>query len=556
MSKPSDKTDFSSVLHYHERTKHHPRRYAASLGFMDWDTQPHPFRIYEGSEKIELLLRQDHGDLSYQSMLNREGIKTAPFDLPSISKLLELSLALSAWKSVPGSKWALRINPSSGNLHPTESHFLFPPGVLDSKDALLTHYNPHGHVMDVRSRIIPEGLPPGFCKPEQGFFLALTSIYWRESWKYGERAFRYCNHDLGHALACLSFSAALLGWRAHMVLSPSTSQITELFRLSEVAWIEEEKEELETLIHIIPDQSDCPITSIDTELVRALKDAHLEGSVNKLSSDHHPWAAIENVSQATEKPQRPINLQERSSLPFSFSFPAVSAAKTISKRRSAVDFDGKTSISKDQFFSMLESTLPRKDKPPFDLNADRVRVHLLIFVHRVEGLKMGMYFLARNPEDLEEIKLLSHQELLWEKVPDSPASLPLYKLLEADLRMEATLISCQQDIAGMSAFSLGMIARFREELRDQPWVYRRLYWETGIIGQVLYLEAESHGIQATGIGCFFDDLAHRALGLGDDQYQSLYHFTVGGAVQDSRISSLAPYHHLDESRTKTQGVRE
>ena len=29
--------------------------------------------------------------------------------------------------------------------------------------------------------------------------MALTSITWREAWKYGERAFRYCNHDVGHA---------------------------------------------------------------------------------------------------------------------------------------------------------------------------------------------------------------------------------------------------------------------------------------------------------------------------------------------------------------------
>jgi len=36
---------------------------------------------------------------------------------------------------------------------------------------------------------------------QEDFYLALTSIPWREAWKYGERAFRYCQHDLGHALA-------------------------------------------------------------------------------------------------------------------------------------------------------------------------------------------------------------------------------------------------------------------------------------------------------------------------------------------------------------------
>jgi len=36
---------------------------------------------------------------------------------------------------------------------------------------------------------------PGFI------LLGLSSIHWREAWKYGERAFRYCQHDIGHAIA-------------------------------------------------------------------------------------------------------------------------------------------------------------------------------------------------------------------------------------------------------------------------------------------------------------------------------------------------------------------
>ncbi|TVR64991.1 MAG: hypothetical protein EA420_04215 [Candidatus Competibacteraceae bacterium] len=32
------------------------------------------------------------------------------------------SLGLSAWKQHRGSRWALRCNPSSGNLHPTEGY--------------------------------------------------------------------------------------------------------------------------------------------------------------------------------------------------------------------------------------------------------------------------------------------------------------------------------------------------------------------------------------------------------------------------------------------------
>ncbi|MCP2858044.1 hypothetical protein, partial [Salmonella enterica] len=42
--------------------------------------------------------------------------------------------------------------------------------------------------------------------------LALSSVMWREAWKYGERAFRYCQLDVGHATAALRNAAAVLGW--------------------------------------------------------------------------------------------------------------------------------------------------------------------------------------------------------------------------------------------------------------------------------------------------------------------------------------------------------
>ena len=62
-----------------------------------------------------------------------------------------------------------------------------------------------------------------------------------------------------------------------------------------------------------------------------------------------------------------------------------------------------------------------------------------------------------------------------------------------------------------------------------------------MIGQVLYLEAEAVGMRGTGIGCFFDEPVHRLMGLEALRYQSLYHFTVGSPVQDTRLTTLPAY---------------
>jgi len=135
---------------------------------------------------------------------------------------------------------------------------------------------------------------------------------------------------------------------------------------------------------------------------------------------------------------------------------------------------------------------------------------------------------------------------VFEHPEGCPEHLPLFKLIGGDFRQQAQVVSCRQKIAGAGAFSLGMIAEFRESLRILgPWWYRRLFWEAGVLGQVLYLEAEAAGVRGTGIGCYFDDAFHDILGLRDNQLQSLYHFTIGGAIEDTRLMTHLPYAHLN-----------
>ena len=62
-----------------------------------------------------------------------------------------------------------------------------------------------------------------------------------------------------------------------------------------------------------------------------------------------------------------------------------------------------------------------------------------------------------------------------------------------------------------------------------------------MIGQCLYLGAEAAGMRGTGIGCYFDDTVHAALGLKDRTWQSLYHFTIGSPVDDARLRTAPPY---------------
>ena len=68
--------------------------------------------------------------------------------------------------------------------------------------------------------------------PANTVLIGLTSILWRESWKYGERAFRYCQHDAGHAIGSVAVAAAGLGWEARLLESVVDSDVAALLGIS------------------------------------------------------------------------------------------------------------------------------------------------------------------------------------------------------------------------------------------------------------------------------------------------------------------------------------
>jgi Nitroreductase family len=225
-----------------------------------------------------------------------------------------------------------------------------------------------------------------------------------------------------------------------------------------------------------------------------------------------------------------------------------SAGQIIHQRRSLVRCDGRTSLAAARFYRMLERVMPRIGleralRPaPWDAIPWEPAIHFGLFVHRVDGIEPGLYAMARDPRKVENLKAAMHGHFAWDPPPGCPAGLPLYLLERGDARALATQVSCRQDIAGDGAFSLGMIAEYQASLvAHGPAFYRRLFWEAGAIGQVLYLEAEAAGVRATGIGCFFDDPVHQVFGFRDLAFQSLYHFTVGGPVEDVRLTTMPPY---------------
>jgi len=521
------------VLEYHDRTRHGLDRFAAGPGRMDWSTEPDPFRRFAGAPLERLDLHDDAGTPPYDLLFPDGALPAAPLDRGSFSRFLYYSLAVSAWKEHHGVRWSLRVNPSSGALHPTECYVV--------TDALarpgLYHYAPREHGLELRAE-----LDAARCGPPQGFLAALTSIVWRESWKYGERAYRYCQQDLGHALAALRLSAAMLGWRLFVVSSAGDDEIARLVGLDrDDAWHAGEEESPAMLLAGVPGDA-----AFDAAAFRLpdLPPARWHGRANVLSLRHREWPAIAAAERACHRPSgdaRVERVEPRATGPEPEPRP-LSAGAILRRRRSALDLDGVTGMPRELLYHWLLRVTPSETPCPFDALHWRPLVHLGLFVHRVAGLAPGLYALVRDRARLGEVRRAMRDGFDWSAPPGCPPELPLYLLAEGDVREVAVGASCDQSMAGDGAFCVALLAQFEPELRRRGAAfYRNLHWEAGMIAHVLYLEAEAAGLRGTGMGCFLDHPSHATFGVRDLSLQTLYHFTAGGPVEDKRLTTLAAY---------------
>ena len=551
----ADASPEEAVIAYHERTKHYFHRYAASLGSLDWATQPDPFRRYPGADLVRLVLPKPGRPLPYWQLYAPGDTSSEPLSAESISLLFRYALSLTAWKRFHETAWSLRANPSSGNLHPTEGYAVLPAiDGLGSAPAVY-HYAPREHALERRAILDAKSLTE-LCAPfpEGSFLVGLSSIHWREAWKYGERAFRYCQHDVGHALASLRIAAAALGWGLLLLDGISGSAIADLLGLSrDDDYGTAEREEPELLALVTPHPALALASArLLNELTAGSIGAQWCGRANTLSSEHRvEWPVIDEVALATRRSESAPITEDFSRFPTEeqlFGSPLrrgmLTAETAILGRRSAVAMDGSTAISQEAFFRMLARLIPTRERRsmPWDAIPWRPRIHLGLFVHRVGGVPRGLYALARDPEKLAVLKTVMRREFRWQHLPSCPQGLPLYLLQEGDCRALAAAVSCGQHIAGDGAFSLGMIADYTDALSAYGAAfYRNLFWEAGMVGQVLYLEAEDAGIRSTGIGCYFDDPVHEVFGIISREWQSFYHFTVGGQIEDTRLTTLPAY---------------
>jgi SagB-type dehydrogenase family enzyme len=514
---------------YHQSTKHTVQSLNRAPHVLDWDNMPDPFRHYDGAPLLDLPADPPAPEIPALHLLQRAYGATHLADGTAfLSQLMFHTAAISASKRVPsGYRYALRVNPSSGNLHPTEFHF-FARGLPQWPDGLY-HYRPSSHMAEQRAvgnppiPVVASGAPLVFV---------LSSIAWREAWKYGNRAYRYCLLDMGHAWQALALAARAMGCDSFAIGHFPDDEIAQSCRLHPDEW---------PMLMVKISSGAGPVSPWRTQPVESKttgcpamesfggagpcpagfsaaggNTTWSEGCANELSPQPAHFPMIDAIHAATKLPAPPVivgigGVEPLDSASKSLPAPASSArpfGDVVRARRSALDFrGGPQSISLAQLSALLAVTAAPLDA---DFAGQRF-IALYLYAHRVDGLDPGGY-------------------RYW------PGHAALQLIRSGDQRVAAAGLSLGQDLAGNACVAFSMIADLDRAARAHgDRGYRYAHLEAGAIGHRLYLAAEALGLGATGIGAFFDDQVHTYLHLAPEQGQVVYHFAIGYPVDDSRL---------------------
>jgi len=199
---------------YHASTKHSYNSVRTNPNRLSWEDQPSTYKNYPDSyEKVKLDLDKEEDNFLYHIA------------------------GLTTKKSYPSGEYYLRINPSAGALYPNELYFQV-RGVEGKEDGVY-HYEVKSSSLTLLQSINDdEGLEPyfGYKTAMKGYLFLVSAIYYRSSWKYKDRAFRYCLLDAGHLLGCIEASALLKPHAVQMVYTIEREKLNRMFGFEEREW--------------------------------------------------------------------------------------------------------------------------------------------------------------------------------------------------------------------------------------------------------------------------------------------------------------------------------
>ncbi len=194
---------------FHEATSHSYISVRKNSFYLDWETQPKNFKAYP------------HFQLR--------------FKIDDFDELTNLNLigGITYEKKYPQGKYYLRTNPSAGGLYPCEIYLQIRG--LNGLISGVYHYEPLSKTICLLYEIENDGVEYYFKdkRKQKGITFLLSSIYFRSSWKYRNRAIRYILLDGGHALGAIYAAMCVMKKDSKIVFDFDKLALNDIFGFRE-----------------------------------------------------------------------------------------------------------------------------------------------------------------------------------------------------------------------------------------------------------------------------------------------------------------------------------
>ncbi len=478
----------SVAEYYHEATKYEPETLARRQHQLDWARQPAPFKDYPGITPIDLgrFLPAEPQELFDHELQAAGRFQGAEKELNDLSHLLYFTNGVTAIVRHPDRPFYMRAAPSAGGLYPTEI-YLVSRGTLALPPGLYNYQVRNHSLVQIHGQDLWTGLTDA-CLDHPALAAAdlavvFSGVFFRSSWRYGDRAYRRILLDTGHVMGNLALYAPLTGRLAAPVGGFVDDALNDLLLLPAG------EEEVLAVVALVPADSalsDYPPRALPS------KDSPSRGDV----PEGRQLLAVHDASKIALRTrikakavaagaEMPVWMKLTTPIPLG-PHPldwADGLSEAILKRRSTRAFSS-APLTRDQLAAIL-STYAGTEPLTFDLGS----LKTFVAVHRVEELDPGCY----------------HFE---------PASQTLRQIRFKDLTREVQYLCLNQELGGQAAAVVFHTADLPQAVaRWGDRAYRYLHLDAGHLGQRLNLAAVRQELGASGIGGFFDDKVNDLLGI-------------------------------------------
>lgn len=324
------------MFKYHEATKHSFESIRNSPNYLDWNTQPSALKMYNQFENIIKL----DGKSDLHNFIYRLG-------------------GITAKKTYPGTEYYLRTLPSAGALFPVEIYFQARE-VEGFKDGVY-HFDVANSSVKLLYELNGDGVESAFedNRAIKGLIVLYSTIYYRSSWKYKHRGFRYCLLDCGHALGAMEASSYLYDHACVIRYRFDKMQLNEAFGFGKQEFF------------------------LASGILGAPKNERIE-TFNMQIKDINPKYERNEMIEKAYQDSLELSSCKRKYTFSEFSFHKEIFEETIFKRRSIREFTTST-ITKASYEAILEIV-----QKPVMSDCDE-EVHLYCIVNSVEGVERGLY---------------------------------------------------------------------------------------------------------------------------------------------------------------------